>query len=126
MATATKTYKLAFPVYSPRWEHDDQYLVEMTPDAIKVTRGMNYAECNGELEWTGYGGEGENPLLSVFSNDQIYAPSGVPTALEYAWMKWRDNSATDAEVTAALTELFAWISQTAKNTPDSAFWQGAF
>jgi len=109
--------------------HTDAYKIEMTDDKMVIWRGTFTATCtrndDGDPEWSGYGG-GDNPLMSIFTNDMIYAPNIVPFALEWAWRRWREGEASDDEVHAGLRELFAWIDQTARAKPRGGLWEGAF
>jgi len=80
---------------------------------------------NGDPEWVGKL-TGRNPLISLFSNDSIYAPFVVPFALEYAWTEWRENRVSDKDLKDALRELFEWIDSTSRAKVKSEFWIGAF
>jgi hypothetical protein len=125
-----KHFHAAYEVYSPRWGHTDRYEVVLTQAEMRVTQGMNSAVCTrpdgNDPEWSGYGGTDRNPLMSMFSNDCIYAPEIVPRAMEWAWRRWRDEAVTDDELRSGLKELFAWIDQTARGRPAGILWNGAF
>ncbi len=121
-------FSASFEVYSPRWGHTDSYFVSFSHDRMVVSQNKE-AVCTlgegGDAEWSGYGEGRGNPLMNIFSNDMIFAPSIVPFALEWAWEKWRTGR--DNETTRnGLAELFAWIDETARGKPKSEFWEGAF
>lgn len=81
---------------------------------------------SGDPIWTGYREAIGNPLINVLEEDSIYAPSVVPSALMRAWAKWSQQAASEDEVKDGLTELFSWISDTARATPKGNLWQGEF
>ena len=86
---AMKDFAATFEVYSPRWGHTDRYTVAISKKELKVTQGTFSATCqlasNGDPAWSGYNDTTGNPLMNIFSNDSVYAPDIVPSALEWAW-----------------------------------------
>jgi hypothetical protein len=123
------TFQCEADVYSPRWGHPDRYTITMTPTEMTIKQGMNSAVCkvspNADPVWTGYG-SGGNPLMNVFSNDQIYAPEIVPFALENAYKDWLNNNTNATDLEQGLKDLFAWVDLTARNKPKSKVWQHFF
>ena len=116
-------------VFSPRWGHTDRYTVTMTREKMTI-QGTHPAECaigeNGDPEWAGYGHGVGNPLMNVFRNDMIFAPTIIPFAMEWAWKKWRGGEVEEADLKEGLRKLFVWIDQTARGKPSGGMWEGAF
>jgi hypothetical protein len=102
-------------------------MVTMNENALTVTQGGNSAKCvlaaNGDPAWSGYNDSSGNPLMNMFSNDSIYAPEVVPSALAWAWQRWRESAVTDEVLLDGLSRLFAWIDTTARSKPGGPLWQ---
>ncbi|NBO94002.1 MAG: hypothetical protein EBV06_17100 [Planctomycetia bacterium] len=64
--------------------------------------------------------------MAILANDSIYAPAVVPEALEWALGKWCRHEADRVEISAAIEELFSWVSFTARQKPASDFWKEYF
>jgi len=124
-----RRYDATFDLYSPRWGHTDRYHVRMVPNELSVSLHQA-AICrlndNGDPEWEGHIEGTENPLMNIFHNDQIFAPSIIPEALEWALQDWTEGVVTKEELHEGLVELFSWIDSTSRGKPNGPFWQGKF
>jgi hypothetical protein len=102
----------------------------MNHEEMTVSQSNFSATCrrgdNGDPEWSGYNQQIGNPLMNIFRNDMIHAPTIVTFALEWAWRRWKDGAATEDQLQAGLEELFSWIDETARGKPARTLWQGAF
>lgn len=125
-----ETITIFAKVYSPRWGHDDTYTITLTRNKLSIYLDTRGAECvldqDGQAEWQGYRSASSHPLLAILANDSIYAPAVVPEALEWALGKWCRHEADRVEISAAIEELFSWVSFTARQKPASDFWKEYF
>lgn len=117
-------------IYSPRFGHEDLYEMTMTESELKIKTGGKEAICNWidnkDPEWEGYEDHHNNPLLNIFENDSIYAPSIFIFALESAWKEWRDGTIDNNDLGNELNELIDWLNLCSKNKPQSDFWTTIF
>ena len=127
-------FEFSAEVYSPRWGHTDRYTVTMTKDRMKADTGSpKEAVCkldgDGDPVWSGHNAhypDSDNPLVNILRDDSVYVPDVIGLALESAWEKWREGTASEAELREGLTELFAWIDQMGRNKPHATLWNGVF
>ena len=123
-------FDMTVSVYSPRWGRSDAYRLTFTRDRLVVTRGEDgsAASCAlgpaGGPEWSGFGAEVGNPLLTLFLDDRIHAPPVVPAALASAWVRWRGGGVSNEDLLAGVVELFVWVDRVASHTPTGSFWSG--
>lgn len=120
----------SFSVFSPRWGHSDDYSLIFTFDEISITNTNTFnAKCTedefGYYHWTGYNENIGNALMEIFSNDNVYPPSVIPFAVQYAWKSWKEGT-PDVEILQAIDDLFEWVDTVARAKPKSEFWIGAF
>ena len=127
-----KEFTGTYQVYSPRWGHNDTYLLKLTRTEMEITLGAGVARSatctlvpDDDAVWTGYGHCVGTPLMSIFQNDGIYVSHAIPRILERAWEKWREGT-PDEVIREGMQEMFDWISSTAMNKPKSELWIGNF
>jgi hypothetical protein len=116
--------EIQLSIFSPRWGHEDVYTVKLTREAMTIRTMPRTARCewreNLDPIWVG------ESIMSILSNDMIYAPKILPDLLEYAWRKWREGQLDNAGVAAELQALADWQNQITGHKPKSDFWNTYF
>ena len=117
-------------IYSPRWGHEDRYEVtmdreKMTVSLLRITATCSWIEGR-DLKWSGHGEITGNPLEQILQNDQIHPPTIFVSALEYAWMAWRDGRLDNQAVFQEVQVLCEWVNLVSRSQPTTDFWQRIF
>jgi hypothetical protein len=116
---ARESITVTMRLFTPRWGHEDGYRFVFTSDGISMD-GPKSAHYNPETEWTGHGGE--NALLRIMSEDDIFAPERVQDLITSIWRGWRDGDLKEDEVDAALRELATWVDGITRTVPRGDLW----
>lgn len=118
-------------VYSPRWGHDDTHTLTMGEEKLHFSGNGPGANCSrdedGNHEWSGYGdAPGENSLIAVLENDEVYPPSVLVDAIEWLWEDWISFEIKDDEVHAELKALFDWVNTCSHSKATTDYWSKKF
>src|SRR5207302_1805793 len=97
-------------IFTPRWGHNDTYLVRLERDSLQISHGPRSAKATWhdgrDPEWTG------EALERILRNDAISAPAIFQDMIEHAWLEWRKGELDDARVGEELRELAEWLNKT--------------
>lgn len=111
-------------MYSPRWGHDDTYVLELTRESLVITQGARSTQCtwrdNLDPEWSG------ESLRHILENDSIYPPATFQDLVEHAWKSWRNGELDAAAVNEELQALANWLNAITSAKPDTEFWKKYF
>jgi hypothetical protein len=124
----------AVRLYSPRWQNEDTYKIELEGKYMKIEGPGSAAICilneEGRPTWSGGPMTGKlaaaHPLDSLFENESIYPPSVLARALQAAWVAWRKNELDDVQVQREVMALGDWLNAVSKNKPHTDFWKRVF
>ncbi len=110
----TIDHEFRFTVFSPRWGHDDTYMLTRRETGWDV-RFTHRGPCD----------KGGRPFLySNFENDRVAYPAGLDAYLEILWDRASDQGLTHEAVQTALDELANWVKNTTRHAPSGAIWEG--
>jgi len=117
-------------VYSPRWGHDDQYIIEMSEKAMTIGGpGGKEVQCvkdpYGNRVWK-EGVGGYKSLLDIFHNDSIFAPEVFLFALKSAWESWENRELDGEQVEQEIAQLFEWLNTISRTKPETDYWGRIF
>ena len=118
-------------IYSPRWGHDDSYEFSIDENKMEITSGVTRgAICKWREKkdpiWVEENDSIGNPLINILNNDHVYPPSVFVSALEAAWIAWRDGELDCKEIESEINILVEWINETSQNKPTTDFWNKIF
>lgn len=114
---------LTMRLNSPRWGHADTYEVTFDDDRIGISQGAKQAQYRPDPgAWTGY--RRSHAWLAIMSNDRVYAPAAVETAMEQVWERWRDGELDDTDAQARVDEIASWINGCTGACVAGEFWMG--
>lgn len=116
--------KVDLEIYSPRWGHNDTYMVELDRDFLEITMQVRKSRAtyheNVDPTWSG------ESLERIMNNDSIYPPAITQDLFEHAWKAWRNGDLNDQEVAIELQEIATWVNEVTAAKPKSDFWRNYF
>lgn len=111
-------------IYSPRWDHEDSYIFELSQEKLDITQGPRSTRAiwsdRFDPEWSG------ELLADILQNDSIYPPAVLQRMIEYAWRSWRNGDLSDKEIDEELQAVGDWLNTITKSKPRTKFWAGYF
>jgi hypothetical protein len=111
-------------IFSPRWGHEDTYVLELSRASLVVNHITSKAVCtyreNLDPEWSG------DSLEDILRNDSIYTPAVLPRMLERAWLAWRSNDLSDEELQIEINAVADWLNTCTRAKPSTEFWLAFF
>lgn len=124
MKRRKKEFTYRVDVFSPRWQHDDQYEVKFSNEGFQINHMQRIAYYNWTEE-TGVNWRGDK-LHNIFNNDRIYAPKNFEDLLVHVWLSWQDGDLSKTGTERQLKSLFTWLNKISKSKPKTIFWRGYF
>lgn len=131
MTKQERELTIEIKVYSPRWGHEDTHTLIMNGQKLHFSGNGPGAICSrdedGNHSWSGYGdNSGENSLVAVLENDEIFPPSVLVDAIEWLWEDWAEYEIKDADARDELKALFDWVNTCSRSRPTTAYWAEKF
>ncbi len=110
--------------FSPRWSRNDEYEVKFTREYMDISVEKSISRLTWvegcDPKWSG------EPLISIMSDDRIYAPAIIPELFEFAWKAWRNNELNEQEISNELLSIAEWVNTVTKAKPSNDFWNVCF
>lgn len=111
-------------IFSPRWGHEDTYMVQLEQDFMEIAMQTRIARAdwseNTDPQWSG------ESLERIMRNDSIYPPSVMQSLFEHAWRSWRNGEIPSEDVDTELQSLAEWLNTITRSKPNSEFWSRYF
>ena len=102
MSEKKQSSKFNFSVYSPRWNRQDTYSLNVLKNGWHVAYISIGGDCNER---------GEPYLYENFKQDSIQYPSGLGFEMELLFEHARDKSLSDEVIQSRLNRLAHWVEE---------------
>lgn len=95
-------------IYTKRWEHNEDFSVEKTPDGWEIHRPGIGGKCDKT---------GEPYLFRNLRQDSVNYPEKLGKYMESLWQQAEDNNMSEQEIQQYLDTLGDWLQQVEKLSP---------